>query len=131
MTYGRALIKLLIEPLIHITGAHAMLNFAHGPTTPLTGLFNRISQSTINVVEHKWPEDRTMADVGKALENAFAGRGEKSQEILQQVKGLIACNEHHFTRLNWPQFTGSVHCEAIVAVDLFKHVSDLILIDKH
>ena len=142
VTYGPALIYLLKEPLIHINGAYAILKFARRkPHTPLADLFNGISQRRINVVEHKWPQKRTMADVKEALENAFAGRDEASQEILQQVKELITCHEHHFAKLNanhnlsqemWdskPTFTGTVHCEAIVAVDLVKHVSDLILIN--
>lgn len=142
VTYGSALINLLKEPLIHINGAHAILRFARRkPSSPLANLFNGISQSRINVVEHGWPEERTMADVKEALGNAFAGKDKVSQTILQQVKELITCHEHHFAKLNanhnpsvkmWDSkhdFTGSVHCEAIVAVDLVKHVSDLILID--
>ena len=142
VTYGPALINLLKEPLIHINGAFAILGFARRKSpTPLADLFNGKSQSRINVVEHKWPQERTMADVKEALENAFAGRDKESQKILQQVKELITCHEYHFAKLNanknssqemWDgkhTFTGAVHCEAIVAVDLVKHVSDLILID--
>jgi hypothetical protein len=76
------------------------------------------------------------------LENAFAGRGEASKKIKEQVIRLVACREHPFDKLNanrnrsqkiWNgehSFNGTVHCEAIVAVDLIKHVRDLILIDK-
>lgn len=142
VTYGPALINLLKEPLIHIKGAYSILRFARRkPPTPLADLFNGVPQSRINVVEHNWPQERTMADVKEALENAFAGRDEVSQKILQQVKELITCREHHFAKLNannnslqkmWDskhRFTGTVHCEAIIAVDLVKYVSGLILIN--
>lgn len=71
------------------------------------------------------------------MENAFAGRDKESQKILQQVKELITCYKHHFAKLNanknssqetWDSkhtFTGTVHCEAIVAVDLVKHLKNL------
>jgi len=137
-TYGPALINLLKEPLIHISSAYAILKFARRtPPTPLAELFNGKPQSRIDVVEHEWPQERTMADVKEALENAFAGRDEVSQKILQQVKELITCHERHFAKLNanhdssrkmWDgkhKFTGTVHCEAIVAVDLVKHLKDL------
>jgi hypothetical protein len=140
--YGQALINLLSEPLIHIKGVVAMLQFAaRDPPTPLIDLFSGKTQSRINVIEHRWPQERKMADVKEALENAFAGRDEASQEILRQVKELITGHEQHFANLNanhnpsqktWDgkhMFRGSVHCEAIVAVDLAKRVSD-ILIDK-
>ena len=100
VTYGLALINVLKEPLIHIKGAYAMLEFASKPPTPLADLFNGKSQNRIHVVEHRWPQERTMADVKKALENAFTGRGKASQKILQQVEELITCHEPHFAKLN-------------------------------
>ncbi|OCL00741.1 uncharacterized protein K441DRAFT_672377 [Cenococcum geophilum 1.58] len=137
VTYGPALVKLLKEPLIHINGAYSILKFARRkPPTPLAKLFNGTPQSKIEVLEHRWPQERTMANVEEALENAFAGSDKVSREVLRQVKELITCHENHFVKLNaikdssrkeWDgklKFTGTVHCEAIVAVDLVKHLKD-------
>jgi hypothetical protein len=135
VTYGGALIYLLKEPLIHIKSAYRVLKFARRtPPTPLANLFNGNAQDRINVVDHRWPQDRTMADVKEALKRTFAGKDEKSQKILQQVKELTTSHHQQFAKLNanrnlsqsrWDgkhMFTGSVHCESIVAVDLIKHV---------
>lgn len=137
VTYGPALINLLKEPLIHISGAYALLKFARRkPPSPLAKLFNGTPQSRIEVLEHRWPQERTMANVKDALENAFAGSDEVSQKILRQVEELTTNHERHFAKLNanndslrkmWDgkhKFTGTVHCEAIVAVDLVKHLKD-------
>ena len=83
-----------------------------------------------------------MADVKEALVRAFAGRDDGSQEILHQVEELATRHQQEFAILNanpnfsqdkWDskhRFTGSVHCESIVAVELVKHVSGPVLIYK-